>query len=311
MGLNIAVAVIGIIVLSVGISVMFYKYNEGMEAVISKAGVLLVVVGLIVAVVVSQTFTIIPTGYTGVMTTFGQIDENKVLTNGFNGKMPFVQSIKTVNNKQTDVALSTGGTKIWGESSDKVQVYMADVTVTYQINPEKSSWIFANVSDTKDLIQYELVASSLKDSSASLLTKEVTLRNKIEPVAKENVQKALDEKYGKSTLVVLKVVINDMNFEDSYNEQISKKNDAEMKQQTQAITNKTNIDKAEANKKVKLTNAEATKEANQLLEKSITDKALQQQMIELLNKKWNGKFPQVVGGDNGFMLDVSKMIEGK
>ena len=50
-------------------------------------------------ILVASAFTIVPTGYTGVRTTFGQVSQ-KIVPNGFNMKIPFVQSIELVNNKQ-------------------------------------------------------------------------------------------------------------------------------------------------------------------------------------------------------------------
>ena len=64
------------------------------------------IVGIVVAVmliiVAVNSVKIIPTGYTGVRTTFGQISSN-VVQSGLNFKIPFIQSINLVNNKQQDV----------------------------------------------------------------------------------------------------------------------------------------------------------------------------------------------------------------
>ena len=75
---------------------------------------LLIVAGVLVFVS-AFSFEIVPTGYTGVKTTFGQVSED-VMPTGFNAKIPFVQSIKLVNNKQQDVAIDA---KVWGESIEK------------------------------------------------------------------------------------------------------------------------------------------------------------------------------------------------
>lgn len=52
-----------------------------------------------------MSFVIIPSGYTGVKTTFGQIAE-ETLPNGFNWKTPFIESIEIVNNKQQDAGFA-------------------------------------------------------------------------------------------------------------------------------------------------------------------------------------------------------------
>lgn len=290
------------------------KYNQEYSSRFKLSNIL-TIVGILV-LIISQSFTIISTGYTGVKSTFGQINESN-MSSGIHLKVPFVQSISTVNNKQQDISLfSEEDSRVWGESSDKVQVYMSNITVTYQINPDKSSWICSHVSNYKDnLIQDSLVASAIKDASSSLKSSEVTIRGKIEPSARDHLQDSINQKYGEDTVQILQVIINDMNFEDSYNEAITAKNNAEMIQQKQAIENQTAIEKAEADKKVALTNAdakaevkikeaEAEKQANELKEKTITDKILIQQYLE----KWDGNLPLVTGSDGNVMLDIDKLI---
>ena len=73
------------------------RFGNGSYKKVDKRYTLVPVVAAIVLFVVSSAFVIIPTGYTGVRSTFGQINES-VVQNGFNWKIPFVQSIEKVNN---------------------------------------------------------------------------------------------------------------------------------------------------------------------------------------------------------------------
>ena len=107
------------------------------------------------------------------------------------------------------------------------QRYAADVIVTYQVLPEKSAWLYANVSDIKKLVGDELVASAIKSAMAELGPNEVTNRTKIEPLAQQKLAESLVQKYGEDVVFVNKVVINDMNFEDAYNEAIQQKSIAQ------------------------------------------------------------------------------------
>ena len=272
--------------------------------ILGSIGVILIILGFC--------FVTIPTGYTGVKTTFGQIHK-ETLPNGMNFRIPFVQSIEKVNNKQQDITI---GDSIWGETSEKVQVYMSNITVTYRINPDKSAWIFANVTDYEEnLIAYSLVSSALKNSVAVLPANQATIRSYVEPLAQESLQLILDEKYGEDVIIINKVAIADMNFEDSYNTAISQRNMAELIQQRQSIENTTAIEKAEADKKVQvtaaeaeaqvmLTKAQAEKEANELRESSLTDRILISQALE----KWNGELPRVTGSGES-ILDISSVVK--
>lgn len=268
------------------------------------------VVPIIIAIVLfvlSCSFTIIPTGYTGVRTTFGQIN-NTTVQNGFNWKLPFVQSIEKVNNKQQDVVFDEE--KIWSETQSRTTIFYEGITLTYQINHEKSAWIYANVSSYKDsLVTHSIVASAVKASSKSLADIDATNRAIIEPLVVENLQKALDEKYGENVVCVNKITISNADFEDSYNQAIAAKQQAQLNAEQQAVENRRAIDKAEADATVtktkaeadaeaKLISAQAEAEANALLEKSLTDQILREMYIE----KWDGKLPQVVADDSATLM---------
>lgn len=267
-----------------------------------------IIIPIVVIVVVILLFgiTIIPTGYTGVLSTFGQIS-SKSLSNGINYKFPFVQNIELVNNKQQDIVFDD---EIWSETRERTAIYYTDVTVTYQINPEKSAWIFANVANyEKSLVTQSLVSSGIKTASKVLSDTDATNRSIIEPEAMAQVQKLLDEKYGPEVVIINKVVIGNAQFDESYNDAIAAKQRATLEAQQQAIENQRAIDKAEADATVVKTQAqakadamrieaEAEAEANRLLEESLTDNVLKYQYLE----KWDGKLPTYVGGDSGSVL---------
>lgn len=295
--------IIGLAVLIIGAIIAFNK-----ESVIGA--ITSVVLGAAIALF-GMSFVIIPSGYTGVKTTFGQIAE-ETLPNGFNWKTPFIESIEIVNNKQQDAGFAQKDSKIWGETSEKVPVYMADVTVTYQIDNEKSAWIYANVSDYKSqLISDAMVASALKNAAVQFTAEQVTIRSNIEPTAQKELQESLNNKYGENVVHILKVVINNMDFEDSYNEAINQKNLASKQAEAQAIQNQIEIDKATKDAETQRIaaeaqataetakaqgeadairiKAEAEAEVNRKLSESLTDNVLRNKLYD----KWNGELPKV------------------
>ncbi len=274
------------------------------------------VIGIVIAIaaigVLANSIKIVPTGYTGVRTTFGQISQN-VVQSGLNFKIPFVQSITLVNNKQQDVKFDN---VISSETSERNEVFFTGITVTYQINAEKSAWIHANVSNYKNnLVSESLVASALKTASKTLTPTDVTSRNILEPLVKDNIQASLNEKYGSEVVTINKVVINNATFDDEYNDKIAQKQQAQMAYETQQIENKTAVEKAEADAKVKVTQAQAEADAkrisanaeadaNRVIQESLTDEILREMTID----KWNGELPKVTG-ENGMMLDVSDIMQ--
>ena len=219
-------------------------------------------------------------------------------------------SIHKVNNKQQDKHIEA---QVWGEASDKTPVYAADVIVTYQVLPEKSAWLYANVSDIKSLVGDELVASAIKSAMAELAPNEVTNRTKIEPLAQQKLAESIVQKYGEDVVFVNKVVINDMNFEDAYNEAIQQKSIAQQNADKQKIENEAAIAKAEADKQVAITNAEAEAqktsiaaeaqaEANRKLAESLSDTLIDYQKVQ----KWDGKLPTVSGGNALVSIDSAE-----
>ena len=259
-------------------------------------------IAIAVLAVVRQSIVVIPTGYTGVKSVFGQISGDYV-PNGVSGKIPFVEKVTQVNTKQQD-QLFEG--QVWSETSDMTEIYYDQITVTYQILPDKAAWIVSNVTNYRDaLVNATSVNSAVKAASRQLDSKEATNRGKIEPLVQKALQDSLDEKYGQQVVTVDRVVIGDANFEDSYNSAIAARQKAQIEAEQQAIENQKAIDKAEADAKVKKTQAQAAADAevieaqgqadaNKLLNDSITDKTLKQQYID----KWDGKLPKVTSGSD-------------
>ena len=255
--------------------------------------------------------TIIPTGYVGVRTTFGQVDESTV-PNGFNWKIPFAQTIEKVNVKMIDVAFPQ---RVWSETSERTALFFENTTVTYQIASDRAAWIFANVSNyTESLVSGELVSSSIKSISKTLKDTDVTNRATIEPSIQEALQNTLDNKFGAGTVFIKKVVVGNIDFEDSYNDAIADKQAAKLEAERQAIENNANVARAEAEAEAKIIKAqadaealiieaEAQAEANKKLAASITDEILDSRFYDI----WNGQLPYVVS-DGSTILDVSDMI---
>lgn len=200
--------------------------------------------------------------------------------------------------------------QIWSKTNARTAIYYEGITLTYQINPKKSAWIYANVSDyNSSLVSKDILASAIKSSSKSLNDEDATNRSIIEPLVVENLKKALDEKYGENVVYVNKITISNADFEDSYNEAIAAKQQAQLNAEQQAIENQKAVDKAEADAQVtktkaeaeaeaKLVEAEAEAKANKMLEESLNDNILRDKYID----KWNGELPQVVSDEASSVL---------
>lgn len=294
--MNALLIILGVIAIVGGVAVVFHsKKSKSVRG--GVLGALVLILGLF-GFLFGFSFKIIPTGYTGVRVSVGQVS-GEVLLEGFNFKKPFVEHIKLISNKQRDKEVEA---QIWGETSEKTPVYAKGVTVSYRVSSERSAWVLANISNPDDLVSQTIVASSVKSAMAELGAEEVTVRSKVEPLVREKLSQSVNEKYGNGTVEIVKVIIDQMDFEDGYNEAIAKRSIAKQIQTTQEIENNTAIAKAEADKKVAIANAEAKAEAiriaakaeaeaNELLTNSLNDNIIKLKFYE----KWNGVLPTVMG----------------
>ena len=292
------------------------RYGETPKKAKRTAWTVMLLAGIMLFMI-GHSFEIIPTGYTGVRVMMGQISETTV-SNGFNLKVPMVEDIVQINNKLQDTEIKS---EVWGETSEKTPVYATDIVVSYQILGNKAAWLYANVDNVDNLIDDKLVASAVKSAMVELTVENVTNRSYIEPLVLKKLNESLIEKYGEDAVIAKKIVINNMDFEASYNEAIAAKSIAAQNQARQEIENMTNIAKAAADKEIALTNAqaaaeakkiqaeadaaalliaaEAEAEANKKIAESLTDEVIENKKID----KWDGKLPTVTG-DNGTIIDI-------
>lgn len=330
--LNVIIAVIGLIMIVGGVILSVTRYHiwkekyrdwererrysdcdtpEPPKQKCDVRWILLILVG-VVSFVFSCSFTIIPTGYTGVKVTFGQIDETP-LPKGFNLHVPFVQSIKKVNNKQQDVEFEE---QIWSETSARTPIFYKNVVVTYTINPEKSAWIYAHVTDyTDSLVSSNLIGSGIKSASKTLSDTDATNRDKIEPLAAEYIQNSLDAKYGEDVVFINKVVVGDTDFEEGYNTALAEKQKAQLEYEKQQIENKRTIEQAEADAQAKIKKAEGEAEAQKIqadaeaeANKKVSDSLSSEILERMFYEKWDGKLPYSMGSSTSIM-DISKALE--
>lgn len=306
-------------------AVSIAKKEEGLEKASQRMRRCIPLMALmsVTAFVLALSCTIIPSGKTGVLISYGQVDP-QVLNNGIHFTVPFIQSVEVVNNKQQDISSDY---QVWSETSSRTALYYSDVTVTVSIEAGESAWILANVDNYKStLISGSIIDSAIKSSSKLLDDNDATNRAIIEPLVAETLQNSLDEKYGKRVVTINKVTIGNVDFEDSYNAAIAEKQNAQLAYEKQAIENKTSVERAQAEADAKLIaaqaeadakliaaqadaeamqiTAEAEATANQEILESLSDIIIRYKTIE----KWDGELPTVMG-QNETILDVAGIMD--
>lgn len=203
----------------------------------------------------------LPTGYTGILVRFGRIE--RVLQPGeLIITTPFVEHIYYVNNRQRDFSVKA---EIGGETSDETPVFVKGVTVTYQVAPDRSAWIHANVNR---VMTENLITSAVK--AAMLELTPAVLKAKLEAVILTKLSESLAEKYGPDIVGVRKVTVENIDFGEEYKVILREKFLALQEQTRAEADKKTAILKAEAEaERIRLL-AEAQAEANQVISNSLT-----------------------------------------
>ena len=109
------------------------------------------IIGIILGIIfflATISIVIVPTGYMGIKSRYQQI-EGDPLKPGTYFTMPFINQVDKINCKQQE---TTYENQIWSESNERTPVYAEEISISYQINPEKAAWIWANVEDRKSVV---------------------------------------------------------------------------------------------------------------------------------------------------------------
>ena len=284
-------------------------------------GIALVVI-LIIAIIMGILCTeIVPAGYVAVQYSMNGGVKDEVLTQGWHMVSPTVKTSRyTIGLEQSYLTAGKNGDsnedESFSASSSEGKDMQIDLTFTYQFKPENVVGVFNRY---KGQSGKDVRDSFIKPNIVSW-TKEVLAKYRVSDVLgtrRAEVNGALTEylagKFDQYGITISNVSLINIEVDEETSKAINAKITAQQNAETQAINNKTNIDKAKADADVKLTQAqaeadakmiqaEAEAKANEMIQKSLTDGVLQQRYIE----KWNGQLPSVLsdGGSSDVVIPI-------
>lgn len=267
-----------------------------------KVGVIvpIIIAALIVAAIALSSVATIPTGHTGVVTTFGSV-EDYTFDSGVHFKLPWQKVVMMDNRiqKQT-VNLSCF-------SSDIQEVSMT-YTVNYQINKANAQNIYKNIgTDYYNTVIIPCITESTKVitakySAEDLVSERTNLASAIEA--------ELTSKLELFNVELVSTSIEDMDFTDAFTNAVEEKQVAQqnkLRAETEAERAKIEAEaeaavkriEAQAEADAKLIQAEAEAEANRKVAESLTDEILRNKMLDT----WNGELPLVTDG-SGSLINI-------
>ena len=277
--------------------------------------IVVAVILILIAVAVSSCFAEVPTGHTGVITTFGKV-ENYIFDEGIHFKMPW-QKVVNMDNRAQKATIMTQAF-----SSDIQQV---DITcsVNYSVDRETSQNLYREVGAyyyttvMEPRIHENVKAVFAKYSAENLVASREILSDEIAQLLAPELKA-----YG---IELINTSVEDIDFSDVFTNAVEQKQVAEQAKLQSAIEQEQKVREAQAEAERKVIaaeaeaeekkiaadaeaysieiKAEAEAEANKKLAESITE-----ELIAYIEANgWNGELPQFYGAEGMLpILDTTK-----
>lgn len=272
-----------------------FKFTDVKQFKFPKKLIFPILIVALIVFIAASAVTIVPAGNTGVVLTLGKVNSN-IMSEGLNFKIPFVQSVKIINNKIQVIEIEANAV------SKDLQTVSSSIAVNYRVGYESSATIYKNIgSNYENVILLPAVKESVKAITAKYTAEQlITKRNQVGDEIKE----ALESKVNEYGVVIEKFNIVNFDFSAEFNAAIEAKQVAEQNLIKTKTEQEQEIVVAEAQAKKKIieakAEAEATKkkaqaqaEANRVITKSLSDDLIEYEKIQ----KWNGELPLATGGD--------------
>lgn len=262
-----------------------------------KRSALYILGGLVIVILLFGSYVTIPSGYRGIMTTFGAASQN-VLAPGLHFKLPFIQAIVKMNvqvqkNQLTEHAASLD-----------LQDVETTVATNWNINNDDASWIYQQIGMEdvlNDRIIQPVVSNAIKAvvahyNAEDLVEKRDQVRGQIEDLIRKNL------KPYHVNVDVDGVSITNFAFSPDYENAIEQKQVAQQRAQQAEYE----LQQAKVEAERQIAQAQGQAEAQKLLQQTLTPQLIQQQAIQ----KWDGHLPSVVGG-NGVMPMIGNVSSSR
>ena len=290
--------------------------------------VAIVVAVLFVLVLATDCFSTVPVGSTGILLTFGRVEEGKALSEGLHFKLPFIQKIVAMDNRVNKLELSTEA------FSKDIQTVSATLAVNYRLQAEKSFEIYKSHGTQYEQNIIVPATHEVLKSVCAQYTAEELISKRAE--SSDMMRDELDAKLTEMGITITDFNIIDFDFSNEFIEAVESKQVAEQLKKKAATENETAIAQAEREKQVAIKQAEADAEklrlnaeakaaSTRIAAEAEADavklaadaeayrmenegKYVTEELIsKIIAENWDGKLPSVTGGATG-ILDVTGMV---
>lgn len=254
-------------------------YMETKTKIIIGSIVGVIVIAMIILV---ASITTVPTGYVGVKTRFGQVQDD-VIQEGFNLKAPFIESIVKIDCRTQKYEIATEAS-----SKDLQKISNLKVVVNYNVDKNNANNLYKEVGkDYQTVLIEPAILESIKQGISQYTAEEtITKRSEVADI----IINLLKEKLENKGVTVTALNITDLSFSEEFDTAVEQKQIVE--QETQKAQYE--LEKAKVENEKKIENAKADAEVMRQQNEQITDNYLRLKEIENEQKaieKWNGQLP--------------------
>ena len=275
---------------------------------------------LVIIILVLSMMAVVPTGHTGIKTTFGKV-ENDVLQSGINFKLPY-QSVINMDNREQR---STFALEAFSKDIQQVGI---QGSINININKTTAMDLYRNVgTDYVDILVKPRIQEVVKVEIAKY-TAENLIANR--QAASDQIFTDLKEELAEKGINVISFQIENVDFTDAFEAAVEAKQVAtqekqkaqtEQERQTMEMQQKAERDRIQAQAAADVqkidadaqayaisVKAEAEAKANEEIAKTLSESLIKYNMIN----QWNGKLPTVTTGESsGTLINLGEILSGE
>ena len=242
------------------------------------------IIGVIILaiIILIASITTVPTGYVGVKTRFGQVQDD-VIQEGLNLKAPFIENIVRIDCRTQKYEIATEAS-----SKDLQKISNLKIVVNYNVDKNNANNLYKEVGQDYQTVLIEpAILESIKQGISQYTAEEtITKRSEVAEI----IIKLLKEKLENKGVIVSALNITDLSFSEEFDTAVEQKQIVE--QETQKAQYE--LEKAKVENEKKIENAKAEAEVMRQQNEQITENYLRLKEIENEQKaieKWNGQLP--------------------
>ena len=256
---------------------------DGFDILKLVGGICLILL-LIILIIGLNCITTVPTGFVGVKTRFGKVQED-VIQEGLNTKAPFIEKIVKIDCKTKKIETTSAG------STKDMQNVSASLAVNYNVNKETADKLYREVGlDYEEILINPAIQESIKSSMAGYTAEElITKRSEVS----NKIQKSLEEKIADKGFIITEFNLTNIDFSEEYDKAIEAK--AVKQQEVEAA--KAELEKQKIQNDKEIAAAEKDAKVMELKNSQITEGTLRLKELDIqsaLINKWNGGMPQTM-----------------